>query len=88
LKEALLSYAAFNENFGKPEAALKLLQKYSAHYGDTLDTMLAKARIYDKVGNSPKAIAQYRSILSSGYQIRPDLKQYIDGRLQASGASN
>jgi type IV pilus assembly protein PilQ len=88
LKEALLSYAAFNENFGKPEAALKLLEKYSAHYGDTLDTMLAKARIYDKVGNSPKAIAQYRSILSSGYQIRPDLKQYIDGRLQAGSVSN
>ena len=41
------------------------------------------ARIYDKLGNSSQAIAQYRSILSSGFQIRPDLKQYIEGRLQA-----
>jgi type IV pilus assembly protein PilQ len=83
LKEALVSYAAFNENFGKPEAALKLLDKYNVHYGETLETMLAKARIYDKMGNSSQAITQYRSILSSGYQIRPDLVQYIQGRLQA-----
>jgi type IV pilus assembly protein PilQ len=83
LKEALISYAAFNENLGHPDAALKLLNKFSAHYGETLDTMLAKARLYDKLGDSSKAIAQYRSILSSGFQLRPDLKQYIEGRLQA-----
>ena len=83
LKEALMSYAAYNENFGQPEAALKLLNKFNANYGETLETMLAKARIYDKLGNSSQAIAQYRSILSSGFQIRPDLKQYIEGRLQA-----
>ena len=88
LKEALLSYAAFDENFGRPETALKLLDKYSANYGETLETMLAKARIFDRLGNSTKALAQYRSILSSGYQIRPDLKQYIDGRLQAGSVSN
>jgi type IV pilus assembly protein PilQ len=82
LKEALMSYAAFNENYDHPEAALKLLNKFNANYGETLDTMLAKARIYDKLGNSSQAIAQYRSILSSGFQLRPDLKQYIEGRLQ------
>ncbi|MDR3631968.1 MAG: AMIN domain-containing protein [Desulfocapsaceae bacterium] len=83
LKEALMSYAAFNENFGRPEAALKLLDKYNANYGETLETMLAKARMHDKMGNSAKAMAQYNAILSSGYQIPPDLKQYIDGRLRA-----
>jgi type IV pilus assembly protein PilQ len=83
LKEALVSYAAFNENFGQPESALKLLDKYSTIYGETLDTMLAKARIFDKIGDSSKAKVQYRSILSSGFQIRPDLKQYIESRLSA-----
>jgi type IV pilus assembly protein PilQ len=83
LKEALVSYASFNENFGQPEAALKLLDKYSTLYGETLETMLAKARIYDKIGDSGKATAQYRSIYTSGFQIRPDLKQYIEGRLAA-----
>jgi type IV pilus assembly protein PilQ len=81
LKEALVSYASFNENFGQPEAALKLLDKYSTLYGETLETMLAKARIYDKIGDSGKATAQYRSIYTSGFQIRPDLKQYIESRL-------
>ncbi len=82
-KEALLSYAAFNENFKHFEAAQKLLTKYNNLYGETLDTMLSKARIYDKMGNSEKALAQYRSIMLSGFQIPPDLKQYIEGRLQA-----
>ncbi len=50
LKSALLSYAAFNENFDHPEAALKLMTKYSKLYGDTLETMLAQARLYDKAG--------------------------------------
>jgi type IV pilus assembly protein PilQ len=81
MKEALVSYAAFNENFGQPEAALKLLDKSSSIYGETLETMLAKARVYDKIGSSSKAISQYRSILASGFQIHPDLKQYIEGRL-------
>jgi type IV pilus assembly protein PilQ len=84
LKEALVSYAAFNENFGQPEAALKLLDKYSSIYGETLNTMLAKARIYDKIGSSSKATDQYRAILSSGFQIPLDLKQYIEGRLPAN----
>jgi type IV pilus assembly protein PilQ len=83
LKEALLSYAAFNENFDHPDAALKLLNKYSELYGETLDTMVSKARIYDKKGNSKRALEQYRSILLSGFQISPDLKRYIEGRLQA-----
>jgi len=51
LKEALLSYAAFNENFDHPKAALKLLGKYNENYGETLETMLSKARIYDKIGD-------------------------------------
>jgi type IV pilus assembly protein PilQ len=83
LKEALLSYAAFDENFKHFEAAQKLLTKYNNVYGETLDTMLSKARIYDKMGASKKALAQYRSIMLSGFQIPPDLKQYIEGRLQA-----
>jgi type IV pilus assembly protein PilQ len=63
---------------------LRLLDKHSSIYGETLDTMLAKARIYDKIGNSSKASDQYRAILSSGFQIRPDLKQYIEGRLPSN----
>ena len=81
MKEALMSFAAFSENNGQNEAALKLLDKYQSYYGETLDTMVAKARIFDKLGRSKDATEQYRAILASGFQLRLDLKKYIAGRL-------
>ncbi len=81
MKEALFSFAAFNENIGQPESALKLLDKYYAYYGESQETMIAKARLLDKIGRTTAATKQYKAILSSGYQLRPDLKQYIKERL-------
>ncbi|PID77694.1 MAG: energy transducer TonB [Deltaproteobacteria bacterium] len=83
LKEALISFAAFSENNRMYDNALRLLRKYDDYYGATRDTILSKARIYDKMGDSQNALDQYRSLLSSGYQLRPDLKRYIKGRLAA-----
>lgn len=81
MKEALLSYAAFSENNGQNESALKLLEKYHGDFGETLDTMVAKARLLDKMGLSEEAARQYAALLTSGFQLRPDLKRYIEGRL-------
>lgn len=86
MKEALMSYAAFSENHGQNAAALKIIEKFHKFYGENVDTMIAKARIFDKLGLADKAIAQYHSILASGFQLRPDLKKYIQGRL--SGNNN
>ena len=83
MKEALFNYAAFSENNGQNDAALKLFKKFESHYGETLDTMVAKARILDKQGLPKEATKQYQAILASGFQIRPDLKKYIEGRLAA-----
>lgn len=83
MKEALFSYAAFSENNGQNDAALKLLQKYESHYGATVDTMIARARILDKKGSEQEATRQYQALLSSGFQLRPDLKKFIEGRLAA-----
>lgn len=83
MKEALISYAAFSETNNDLVSALKLLDKYSTFYGDTANTMLSKARMYDKQGESDKATAQYSALMSSGFQIRPDLKKFIRGRLAA-----
>jgi type IV pilus assembly protein PilQ len=83
MKEALISYAAFSENNGQNDAALKLLDKYHANYGETVDTMIARARIFDKLGRAKEATQQYQAILASGFQIRPDLKKYVEGRLAA-----
>lgn len=80
-KEALLSYAAFSEEKGQPEAALKLLNRYSEVYSDTVDTMISRARIYDTMGQSEQAKDQYKTLLYSGYQLTPGLKKYIRSRL-------
>lgn len=83
MKEALMSFAAFSENNSQNDAAIKLLDRYHSAYGETLDTMISKARILDKVGRSKEATKQYLAILTSGFQLRPDLRQYIEGRLAA-----
>ncbi len=79
--EALASYAAFNEENKNYVATLLLLNKHTELYGDSMETMLSKARIYDKQGDDAKAAKEYQSLLLSGYDIPADLKRYIKGRL-------
>ncbi|MDR3088923.1 MAG: hypothetical protein LBU39_03800 [Desulfobulbaceae bacterium] len=81
MKEALLSFAAFAENNQQYDSALVLLDKYSVQYGDTLNTMVAKARIFDKQNKKAQALAQYKAILASGFAIHPQLRQYAQERL-------
>ncbi len=81
MKEALISYASFSEQNGQPDAALTLLTRYNTLYGESVETMVAKARIYDKMGQKEKAADQYRALLASGYQLVPGLKEYIQARL-------
>ncbi|MFC1845264.1 tetratricopeptide repeat protein, partial [Thermodesulfobacteriota bacterium] len=79
--ESLISYAMFSEESNNNVDALLLLARHEDQYGDSLDTMIARARIFDKEGNSKKAAAEYRAILLSGYQLPSDLTRYIKGRL-------
>ncbi|WP_136805964.1 hypothetical protein [Desulfosediminicola flagellatus] len=83
MKEALFSFATFNETNNQHLAAIKLIDKYHQYYGETVDTMLAQARIFDKMGQPEKATSQYQAIMASGFQLRPDLKKYILGRIAA-----
>lgn len=80
-KEALLSFAAFSENNGHNDAALTLLKKVHANYGETLDSMVSVARIYDKQNRYKEANKQYAAILASGYEMLPSLRAYINQRL-------
>jgi type IV pilus assembly protein PilQ len=86
MKEALLSYAAFSEQNGQGDGALKLIARYNTLYGESVDTMVSKARIYDKMGQKEKANEQYRALLASGYQLVPGLKEYIQSRLSGNAA--
>ncbi|MBM9606218.1 secretin and TonB N-terminal domain-containing protein [Desulfopila inferna] len=81
MKEALASFAAFSESNGRLEAALKLFDKYHEIYGETVNTMVARARILDKLGMDEKAADQYQMVLASGYPLQVGLKEYIQSRL-------
>ncbi len=81
MKEALGSFAAFSESNGQPSTALKLYEKYESIYGESVNTMVAKARIYDNMGMPEKAVTQYRAVITSGFQIPLGLKDYIKSRL-------
>lgn len=80
-REALLNYAAFCEETGSFQAALSLWNRFDHIYGRSLDSMIAVARVTDKMGNTQRATTLYRSILSSGFAVPADLKKYIQSRI-------
>ena len=82
--EALISYASFAEEYQSYNGALALLARHEALFGDTLDTLVAKARILDKLGLSAQAVAAYHAVLLSGYTVPEDLQQFIKGRIAAA----
>lgn len=79
--EALISYAAFCEDNDSYKAALTLLAKHEEIYGDTLESMVAKARLLDKLGRGKEATSEYRAVLLSGFKVPPDLARYIKERM-------
>ncbi len=81
MKEALGSFAAFSESVGRYELAIKLYDKYHQYYGETVNTMVAKARIYDLMGENTKADEQYMNVLRSGFQVQNALRKYIESRI-------
>lgn len=80
-QEALLSYAIFREEARQYDEALQIINKHNSLYGKTLDAMIAKARILDKKGADAQAIQEYRSIISSGFTLPPDLSRFIRARV-------
>jgi type IV pilus assembly protein PilQ len=81
LKEAFLNYAAFKEGRKDYREALSLLSRHDQQYGKSLDSMISAARINDAMGNTAQADKLYRAILTSGFQVPPDLAKFIQGRV-------
>nr|WP_320010967.1 secretin and TonB N-terminal domain-containing protein [uncultured Desulfobulbus sp.] len=81
MRESLLNYAAFKEEHNAYTPALSLLERHDLLYGKSLDSMIAAARISDKMGNTRKANKLYQGILTSGFRLPPDLAKYIQGRV-------
>jgi type IV pilus assembly protein PilQ len=62
--------------------ALSLLIRYEELYSGSVETMISKARIYDKLGNTEQANEEYLAILLSGYNMPDDLEKFIKNRVQ------
>jgi len=84
--EALISYSSFCEEQLNYDCALSHLKRHEILYGDSLPTMISKARVYDKQGNQRQAAQEYQTILLSGFELPPDLARYIKGRAVLFGA--
>jgi len=84
-RAALVSYASYLENKPDLSKSMDILGRYEALYGSDLNTMIAKARVYDKLKQPNKAVAEYKTILYSGYGLDPDLAKYIKGRIATGG---
>ncbi len=82
--EALANYASFLEGNKSFEAALSMLNRHEELFGDTMETMVSKARILDKLGRRDEAQAEYRAVLLGGFNLPGDLKRYIKGRVTLS----
>lgn len=82
--EALANYAAFLEDNNSLEAALSMLNRHEEIFGDTMKTMVSKARVLDKLGRREEARAEYRAVLLGGFNLPGDLKRYIKGRVTLS----
>ncbi|WP_161630015.1 AMIN domain-containing protein [Desulfogranum mediterraneum] len=80
-REALLSYAVFSEEQEEFAGALVLLSRHDELYGQTLNSMIATARIFDKMGDHALATDKYQAILFAGFRIPPDLAKYIKTRI-------
>jgi type IV pilus assembly protein PilQ len=81
-RQSLASYASFSEQNDSLEMALALLLRYEELYSGSVETMISKARMYDKLGNTAQADQEYQAILLSGYKIPGDLEKFIKNRIQ------
>lgn len=81
-KHALASYAAFSEQNESYDAALNMLDQYAILYGNSLETKVSRARIFDQMGDALRADEEYKAILLSGFKLPEDLKAYITNRVQ------
>jgi type IV pilus assembly protein PilQ len=81
MKEALMSYSSFCEDTRDYKCAISNLERYNALYGEDFDSMMNAARVFDKMEQKQKAVEKYKKLLSSGYQIPPDLEKYIKSRV-------
>jgi type IV pilus assembly protein PilQ len=78
----LYNYAVFCESEGEYRQALRLLNNIEANYELSADAMLVRARVYERLGQTDKAITEYRAVFQGGAAIPPELQRYAKERME------
>ncbi len=87
-KDILWNYAVFSFSQGNYRQALRLINRIESNFNITPDMLMLKAQCYEYLSKIPQAIAEYRSLLSSGENVPTNMIRFAKLRLNAlSGAT-
>ena len=82
-KDILWNYAVFSFSQGNYRQALRLINRIEANYSITPDMLMLKAQCYEYLSKIPQAVAEYRSLLSSGENVPTEMIRFAKLRLSA-----
>ncbi len=82
-KDILWNYAVFSFSQGNYRQALRLINRIEANYNITPDMLMLKAQCYEYLSKIPQAVAEYRSLLSSGENVPTEMIRFAKLRLSA-----
>ncbi len=82
-KDILWNYAVFSFSQGNYRKALRLINRIDSDYNVTPDMLMLKAQCYEYLAKIPQAVAEYRSLLSSGQSIPTEMVRFAKLRLNA-----
>ncbi len=82
-KDTLWNYAVFSFSQGNYRQALRLINRIEANYNITPDMIMLKAQCYEYLSRIPQAVAEYRTLLSSGSSVPKEMIKFAQLRLNA-----
>ncbi len=81
IPEAFYDYGLFLEKQKDYIHALSVYEEYEDLFGPILQTSLAIAKLYEKLGYTNKACKKYREIIFSGFKFNPSVKKMIKDKI-------
>lgn len=81
-RDGMWNYAVFLFSQGDYRSALRLITKMESRFPVDPDMIMMKAQCYEHLNKKGQAISEYRTILSAGKGVPPNMTEYAQLRLQ------
>ena len=81
-QQVMYNYAVFCESVGEYRDSLRMLNRIENTGEITVDIMLLRADIYEKLGQPDRAVKEYRAVLHSGTELSLLARQHAECRLK------